>query len=104
MISWWPGRRAGRGEVGGPGPEAGAQQGQLQHLGGGGARPRGPGGAWTLHYQVVTIALQLLTTRVTTGLAQGQEDLLKPLLIISPTLGLEDECPRGGWHGQGTVI
>ena len=54
--------------------------------------------------QVVTIALLLLTTRVTTGLAQGQEDLLKPLLVVSPTLGLEDECPRGGWHGQGTVI
>ena len=36
-----------------------------------------------------------LTARIATGLAQRQEHLLKPLLIVPPALGLEDQRPLG---------
>ena len=36
-----------------------------------------------------------LTARIATSLAQRQKHLLKPLLIVPPALGLEDQRPLG---------
>ena len=55
-----------------------------------------PAGRDTHDNQMIKFVLEdELTARIATSLAQRQKHLLKPLLIVPPALGLEDQRPLG---------